>query len=421
MSVAFLDLNDCNLQLWHGATRIQSPGYALLNGQRYLFGNAARTAARVQPRNINTRFWWQLSTEALTPALGPARHTGDLAHAHLQDIYQQASKPDEWVFAVSGSMQRDQLSLLLGIAQQCPFSAVGLINRSVVLASQHQRGADLWHLEIQLHQSLLSRLERTGDTVQLRQDIALPGCGLLQLQERIVQHISQAFVKQTRFDPRRKAETEQALFDALPKALVDLRSHSEANIEVAGYRARILGAELEQAGSKLFDSAASAIDAHPGPLLADALAGLLPGLKSAFREVQVVAPDAISSALRNHGETVIQRENNLHYITALPCLLDSSEEAAVNTTPTAHASPAASVPEPTHLLQGAEARPLSAAGTVLIDGWEVYRGAAGWQLRGNKDAATVNGRPQSVATALQSGDRIDVGGGSDFTLIRVAE
>ena len=84
MSIGLLDLHDTNLQLWHQDTRVQSPGYALLKGKEYLFGAPARAAAKLQPRAINTRYWWQLSTELLQPALGPARHTGDLVHAHLR-------------------------------------------------------------------------------------------------------------------------------------------------------------------------------------------------------------------------------------------------------------------------------------------------------------------------------------------------
>ena len=118
---------------WHSAPA--EPGLRPAGGQQYRFGNEARAAARLQPRDINTRYWWQLSTEALQPALGPARHTGDLVHAHLQDMHREARQPAELMLAVSGSMQREQLALLLGIVQQCPFDAVGLVNRSVALGS----------------------------------------------------------------------------------------------------------------------------------------------------------------------------------------------------------------------------------------------------------------------------------------------
>jgi hypothetical protein len=155
---ALLDLLDCNVQLWNGDHHLQSPGYALLDGGEYRFGQAARSAARLRPRDINTRYWWQLSMEPLQPALGPARHTGDLVHAHLQSLYREGGEPGEAILAVPGSMQREQLSLLLGIVQQCPFDAVGLVNRSVALGSLFGGTGALFHVEIQLHQGVLIEL-----------------------------------------------------------------------------------------------------------------------------------------------------------------------------------------------------------------------------------------------------------------------
>ena len=46
MSIALLDVNDCNLQLWNGDAHLQSPGYALLEGQQYRF---RRTGKRCRP------------------------------------------------------------------------------------------------------------------------------------------------------------------------------------------------------------------------------------------------------------------------------------------------------------------------------------------------------------------------------------
>ena len=40
MTVAILDINDSNLQLWQANTQVQSPGYALLEGGNYRFGAA---------------------------------------------------------------------------------------------------------------------------------------------------------------------------------------------------------------------------------------------------------------------------------------------------------------------------------------------------------------------------------------------
>jgi len=448
MSIALLDLNDCNLQLWHGDARVQSPGYALLHGAEYRFGAAARAAARLMPREINTRFWWQLSTEVLQPALGPARHTGDLAHAHLLQLHREANQPDEVLLAVSGSMQREQLALLLGIVQQCPFDAVGLVNRSVALASLYSHSERLFHLEIQLHQALVTELSARDNAVELQRSTPLPGCGLLQVQERLVEIIAAEFVRQTRFDPRRKAVTEQQLYDALPAALRTLQSSVETNIDINGYQARISGHQLQGAGQRLFEGARSAIgNARAADrVIADPLAALLPGLGGAFATLDILAADDIHRALRLHQDNLIQREQALHFVTALPCLAekargtaapgaappDASTDATHPTDLPAHqlavtaesratpAPPATSpASRPTHLLYRHMARPLTENGTALWNGWELYRDRAGWQLRGPGAGAMVNGAPYRAGQALATGDMIAIGVGDVAVLIEV--
>lgn len=412
MGVALLDLSDSNLQLWHGSAHVQSPGYALLRGGDYLFGAAARAAARLQPRDINTRFWWQLGTEQLQPALGPARHTADLAHAHLAQLYREAGEPAEVVLAVSGSLQREQLSLLLGIVQQCPFDAVGLVNRSVALASLYE-GGTLFHLEIQLHQALLVELAARGEEVALVRSVALPGCGLLPLQERLVEAVAGAFVRQVRFDPRRKADTEQRLYDALPAALRNLRDSGETNIEVNGYRARIARDDLLAAGERLCRALRDSLGGNGAArLLVDPAAALLPGLQEALPALEVLAGDEVREALQAHSERLLQRSEALDFVTALPALArrGNAGSAAVGNT--------AQPPQPTHLLQGGIARRLRAAGTVVAPGCEVFRAGDGWQLRGGA-AAQHNGSPYRPGQSLLAGDAIAVGATQPAQLIAV--
>ena len=416
MSIGLLDLHDSNVQLWHEDVRVQSPGYALLQGKEYLFGAPARAAARLQPRNINTRFWWQLSTEVLQPALGPARHTGDLVHAHLRQLHQEANKPNEVLLAVSGSMQHEQLALLLGIVQQCPFGAVGLVNRSVALASLYSQSERLFHLEIQLHQALVTELAGRNNTIELQRSTPLPGCGLLQLQERLVEVIAAEFVRQTRFDPRHKAATEQQLYDALPAALRALQSRAEANIDIKGYQARISAQQLKAAGQRLFDSARECMglmrpDDH---VLADPLAALLPGLTGAFARLDVVGADAVCSALQLHQEQLLQRDHALSFITALPCLEQTIIPAAKPAIAAPGAQPAVTITaasRPTHLLYQHVARALNESGTALAGGCEIYRSKDGWQLRGADASAMVNGAAYLPGQILASGDAITVGGG----------
>ncbi len=430
MAIALLDINDSNLQLWHGNTHLQSPGYALLVERQYRFGNPARAAARLQPRDINTRYWWQLSTETLQPALGPARHTGDLVHAQLQELHREGGQPQEILMAVSGSMQRDQLALLLGIAQQCPFAAVGLVHRSVALGSLHGAAGRLFHLEIQLHQAVISELAQRDGKVELLRSLPLPGAGLLQVQERLVEIIATAFIRQTRFDPRRKAITEQQLYDALPDALRALGRDGETNIEVNGYRAGINRGELQAAGQRLFSSAREAIGAPQAGdrVLADPVASLLPGLAAQLPGFEPLAADSVRRALEHHLERLVQREQALSFVTTLPALAGAPAPvqaaapvtAATVTAPSAIPAPIAPPrPAATHLLQNHRALPLAATGYNLGQGWRLEHTAAGWRLHGAGASALVNGLAPGADQLLGGGDRIRIGTDPEYLLIEV--
>ena len=415
MSVALLDINDCNLQLWGADSAVQSPGYALLEGKDYRFGTAARSSARLRPRDINNRFWWQLSTEPLQPALGPARHTADLVHAHLQQVHREAGQPAELLLACSGSMQREQLSLLLGIAQHCPFTAVGLVNRSALLGSLLGGRGRLFHLELQLHQALLTVLQDTGDEVSVQRSVPLPGCGLLQLQERLVEVAASAFIRQTRFDPRRQASTEQSLYDVLPTALQALASQPETNIEVSGYRARVSAADMTAAGQRLITAATDAMGAMQATdrIIADPLVALLPGLQDSFSQLSVADANALWLAAQQHGDHLVNREGSVSFVTHLPRLSgDDVQEHAPIEPAVLEPMPVA---RPSHLLSDASARP-------LVDGMQIDTGAtlverpAGWALQGK---LTVNGAAATEGALLAVGDRIALSDGSEALLIEV--
>lgn len=428
MSIALLDINDCNLQLWHEGTHVQSPGYALLVDKHYRFGNEARAAARLQPRAINTRFWWQLSTEALQPALGPARHTGDLVHAQLQELHKLADQPNELLIAVSGSMQREQLALLLGIIQQCPFEAVGLVNRSTLLGSLAGADDTLFHLEVQLHQSVITELKQVGNEVQLQRTVPLPGAGLLQIQEKLVEIIAGNFIKQTRFDPRRKAQTEQELYDELPAALRSLSSNSETNMEVGGYRARVNRAELQDAGQRLLENAQQAMGsaARNSRIIADSLAGLLPGLGESLAGVEFVASDAVRTAMEQHSEALVQRNQPLSFVADLAQLGSGAAQRSIVPAPTVESAPEEPPPEAeparpaaTHLLQGHTATPLLPEGVSLGAGCKLSRSAKGWQIEGAVEAIQVNDSPAKPGQTVGGGDRLQVGEQPQWQLIEV--
>jgi hypothetical protein len=239
-----------------------------------------------------------------------------------------------------------------------------------------------------------------------------------------VENIASAFIRQTRFDPRRKAATEQRLYDALPAALRALGQGDETNLEVNGYQARINGGELRAAGQRLFDSAAQALgELQPQDLLiADPLAALLPGLEQHLPHLQILPADAMQRALAQQQERLVQRGQALSFITSLPALEeqlapDKQEPAAAIAPQTATRAPAG--PVPTHLLQGAKAQPLEADGTTLGEGWELYQSGEDWQLRGQGTDIRVNGAAYQPGQLLTCGDTLSIGPGQDSLLIEV--
>lgn len=431
MTIALLDINDCNLQLWHGEHHVQSPGYALWEGGEYRFGTAARAAARLRPRDVATRYWAQLGTQPLQPALGPARHSADLVHAHLLALHREAGEPEELLLAVPGSMEREQLALLLGIIEQCPFRAVGLANRSVALAQSAAGGRPLYHLEFQLHQALLTRLEDDASERRLGRVQPLAGCGLLQLQERLVEIIAAAFIRQTRFDPRRQAASEQRLYDALPAALTQVRREGEARLEIAGYSARLAAAALAEAGERLFRAVGEALAGESAQLLADPLTALLPGADTSLPGLHILEVERLRHTLPDFEAQVVRRDAPLVLVSALPLSANAGETAppeaeteAPPAVPTPTTGPPATPagPAPTHLLQGFRARPLRAEGTDLGAGWELYRAGGAWLLRGpDSQPATVNGQPYTEGRHIHCGDTLAVAGALAGVVIEVGD
>jgi hypothetical protein len=263
--------------------------------------------------------------------------------------------------------------------------------------------------------------ESNGD-VELRRVFPLPGCGLLQLQERLVEIIAAAFIRQTRFDPRRKADAEQQLYDALPDALRALESAGEYNLVVKGYRARISRSDLLTAGEHLFNSAPEAIGAlKPGDrVILDPLASLLPGLIEQFPQAEYVSNTALPQAVEQHRPQLVQRDQALNFITSLPGLVQFS--ASLTREPASESPrqmPTPAVPTqaqqaaPTHLLTGASAVALVAGGTAVGAGWELHCSAGTWQLRGDSpEAVQVNGVAYVPGQALHCGDTITISSGT---------
>lgn len=205
-----------------GADR-ESPGYALPEKNRLLLGRAAESKAHLHPRQFNNRFWDQLNSEPLKQPGAYAQNHAEMAFAHLDRIWKNIrGHGDDLVIAVPGFLDRDQLGLVLGIAEELSIPLKGIVALAVAAASEPCPERLLLHLDISLHRFEITFLEQ-GDSLSLKDSVTAEGKGLHDLYREWVETIAGEFVHTTRYDPLHGAISEQELYNRLPDVLVALK------------------------------------------------------------------------------------------------------------------------------------------------------------------------------------------------------
>ncbi len=397
-----LDINDASLGLWRdGELALASPGYALLEGKDYRFGEAARAEARLRPRQINHRYWSQLDMEPMVPAFGPGRHSADLVHSHLLAIHEAAGRPDTLVIAAPGSLQHDQLALLLGIVEQCPFSVAGLVDRAVAATAGHAVGDYNWHIELQLNQVLLTGMRCENGQLVRDNLVPIPGSGWLALQDALARAIADAFIRQTRFDPRRSAGNEQALYNALPGILEKLETAGETNVDLDGRQARVERSSLVEQCENHYQRILRTVSAGDARVfLGSTLKGLPELAQRLPGAVQCGAGD-VSSGVGQHRAQVEADATGVRFITSLPAI-----QAAAAPAPVPAPEPA---PEPEPI---AEKITPTRCQIEFNDGEMHIQALSG-------PAPTVNGTTLNGGAALADGDLLELPDGTAWKLVAV--
>jgi len=257
LATLVLELNDAEIRAALGDEVVAvEPGYALLDGETLVTGIEAVRAVRLKPRQVFDRFWADLNQAPLPRPHPRAGSLADLAFAQLSSLWSRfGAGVDEVVFVVPGSYRRDQLGLLLGMAEACGIPARGLVDAAVASSQRRYPGRTLAHIDAGLHGVVVTLLGQ-DDGVSRQTVESTATVGLSALRERWLAAIADTFVIQTRFDPLHDAEAEQALFDHLPASLEALRQRDATRIEVE-IRGVRLGAELKRS-----DLAAAADDLY---------------------------------------------------------------------------------------------------------------------------------------------------------------
>jgi hypothetical protein len=222
MTVLVIEVNDMEIRVSDkDGTKFVGAGVANVSPEKTKFGELAVKASRLDPLSTQHHFWQRLDVEPFAKPIGHYRHHADLVFAHLMAISDEAVAHHDVVFAVPDSFTRHQCSVLLGLAQHCPFKVVGMVD-SALLAACEEPSAKIIYIDLQLHQITFSSLVREHGELRCQNKSQLTSAGWIEIAESLLQYINACFIQQSRFNPQHDADSEQYLFDLLPDCLAQI-------------------------------------------------------------------------------------------------------------------------------------------------------------------------------------------------------
>ncbi len=257
MAILSAHLNDAGITFVNEEKIIcQEPGFALIENNNLITGSEAFANASIKPRQIQNEYWSNLQIELLSDYKFKNFSSADLVNSQLKKIWQSASKKnDQLVIAIPAYMSHENIGLLLGIAEELNIPVTYVCDAAVCATRRQYKDAALIHLDLSLHSILLTRINQKG-CAQIDRSVIVKDCGLLSLYEKWLSIISEAFVRQSRFDPLHSADTEQLIRDQLPYWLLKASSSSVINLEIKFgdtiYRANIESKEFISAAMSIY-------------------------------------------------------------------------------------------------------------------------------------------------------------------------
>lgn len=358
MSLAIIEINDSGHCCGNGMGEIFiSPGYAFLTNDGIETGDIALKKSFLSPQKSFNQFWRQLSLSPVSYPTNKVRHNADLAFQQLTDLYNQLNKPSEIIFAIPGSFDHQQLSIILGLAKALSFKVLGLVD-SAVAAVSHFESKDkvsgtkyFVHLDIQLHQTVFTQLQKSQGTLKRTAVDIVTDVGIATFYDDWARCIADKFIKEYRFDPFHTAEGEQQLYNLLPKWLGELNLSSETTAVLDSpqgtYQLVIHLDELLKESTKKINQLKKRFTSKVKGrdiLVASHRLLLLPGISEKLDKFHILKKDAaVFGSLENSQE--ITRDQNIHIVISLNNLIPDTPDT-MNFT---------SMKLPTHILYKHEA------------------------------------------------------------------
>jgi hypothetical protein len=322
-SFAIIDLNDTNIRVASGdQILVHSPGYAVIKDNKIAFGSQAAKLTRIYPRSTHNDFWYRLGQDTIQSTSNQIRHNADLAYMQLAEINEQAGKPVSWLIAVPSSFNQEQLGLLLGLLKAANFQDTKLVDSALLASINALKKGEHLHLDIQLHQSVLTRLETDNNHKVIATEV-LPEVGMLNIYEQCAKLINNEFINQSRFDPHHNAETEQLLFEKIPACLSTLTSTSmtKVNIEyqAQSYSANITHEAILEHLSPLYELIYKHIKISDQLLLSHRF-GDLPSFLDGISNATILDEFALFTAAKNYSTYLRDTDSGTNYLSELPAL-----------------------------------------------------------------------------------------------------
>ena len=417
-----LELNDTEISLAQGLDVVyRQPGVAVVLEDRVSFGDAALEQTRLHPRQAQTQYWHRLSADPIAVSGRAIKNHADLVYQHLLEIKRLGKLPNnEPVFvAVPSNTNPEQLSLLLGIANEASIQISALADLAVATASTLARPGHCTFLDNGFHRTILTQLEINGSVSRTSYSEAAE-TGFQALIEGWIDAVADLFVQETRFDPLRIADTEQQVFSHVLENVASCVDEFLVEVSHAGESRRVAVTRslLATKSSQRLDALLQQIGDPTTIVLSHRIArvpGLTEVLRAAGHDVNVVEPHAIFSAAMAHEKNSAQSDGGVSFITQFASANSRDEPTNLIRV------------RPTHLLHGTEATSLS---NVISDQNQTSNNVRGFciELEGSeyrvlpmaKAEVKINGVVIDSSTSVAVGDIIR-SDSEEFQLIRVIQ
>ncbi len=417
-----LELNDTEISLAQDLDVVyRQPGVAVVFEDRIAFGDDALEQVRLHPRQTQNHFWQRLNAEPITVSGRTIRHHADLVYQHLLEIKKLSKLPDdEPVFvAVPSNTGPEQLSLLLGIANEASIQISTLADLAVATASTLAIPGQSAFLDNGFHRSVLTRLEINGSVARSSYS-EMAETGFQSLIEGWVDAVADLFVQETRFDPLRIAETEQQVFNQVLKNVASCEEEFLVDIFHAGQSRSVTvnRSLLATKSRQRFDALLLQIGDPITIILSHRIAcvpGLIEVLRKAGHDARITEPLAVFSAAMAHDNASTQSGADVTFITQFA-------STGLNNEPGNDRGR-----RPTHVLRRDEATSISDFISDQNESSNDVRGfrieMTGTDCRVVPNAATevkLNGMAIDSSTSVRPGDII-LDADEEFQLIRVIQ